>query len=133
MSTITTVASFDSLTSAKYVLLTTFRKDGTPVPTPLWHAVEGGLVYAATLDDTGKIKRIRNNRSVTIGACDIRGNPKGPTYAAVARVLHGEEGRYAAKLIESRYRTAAAMHIFQRLRHRRPMVGIVVAPEVDLP
>ncbi|MFD5824469.1 PPOX class F420-dependent oxidoreductase [Lentzea sp. NPDC060358] len=72
-----------------YLLLTTFRKDGTPVPTPVWVAPgpADGVIYAWSAKDTGKVKRIRRSGDVEIGPCDFRGNPKGPSIKARARLL----------------------------------------------
>ncbi|HEX7305749.1 PPOX class F420-dependent oxidoreductase [Lentzea sp.] len=73
----------------EYLLLTTFRKDGTPVPTPVWVApgATDGVIYAWSARDTGKVKRIRRSGDVEIGPCDFRGNPKGPSVKARARLL----------------------------------------------
>jgi len=63
MSEVMTAATFDILADAKYVLVTTFRRDGTPVPTPMGHAVADGIVYTTTLEAAA-----RSSVSGTIGA-----------------------------------------------------------------
>jgi PPOX class probable F420-dependent enzyme len=80
-------ASFGDVAAAKYVLLTTFRKDGTPVSTPLWAALDGDRLLMWTVTDSWKVKRIRRNPRVTVAACDVRGNPKGPAVEATAEIL----------------------------------------------
>jgi PPOX class probable F420-dependent enzyme len=77
------------LGKGQYLLLTTFRKDGTPVPTPVWVAPDdtGDAIYAWSNKDAGKVKRIRRSGDVEIGPCDLRGNPKGESIKARARVL----------------------------------------------
>lgn len=59
------------------MLLTTFRKSGTGVATPVWTvAVSDGRVGMWTGAGTGKYNRLRNNPNVTIQACTARGKPK---------------------------------------------------------
>jgi len=132
---VTTSESFDSLADASNILLTTFRRDGTPVPTPLWHAVKDGVVYTSTLESAGKIKRIRNDARVTISACTLRGKPMGPTYAARARILGVDESEQANKLKEARYRLARPIQFLESLIRRQRFVGIAIEPSpvVDLP
>lgn len=66
-------APFGLASSAKYVLLTTFRKDGTPVASPLWAALDGDTLLMWTVTDSWKVKRIRRNPAVIVQACDARG------------------------------------------------------------
>ncbi|MYT26445.1 PPOX class F420-dependent oxidoreductase [Streptomyces sp. SID7760] len=77
--------TLDELNQGKYVSLTTFRKDGTPVATPVWAVADGGELYVWTRSDSWKVKRIRNNGRVTLSACDVRGR-----VAEGAAVLEGE-------------------------------------------
>ncbi|WSF37079.1 PPOX class F420-dependent oxidoreductase [Streptomyces sp. NBC_01351] len=77
--------TLDELNRGRYVSLTTFRKDGTPVATPVWAVADGGELYVWTRTKTWKVKRIRNNGRVTVAACDVKG-----TVAAGAPVLEGE-------------------------------------------
>ncbi|MEU6863200.1 PPOX class F420-dependent oxidoreductase [Streptomyces sp. NPDC046876] len=65
--------NLEELGRSPYVSLTTFRKDGTPVATPVWAVVEDGELYVWTRSDAWKVKRIRNNGRVTLAACDVRG------------------------------------------------------------
>ena len=84
------MATLGQLGSEKYVLLTTFRKSGKAVPTPLWVVPDGDGLAFWTPKDAGKLKRIRNNPRVTVAACDVRGNPRGEAIEATARI--GDEG-----------------------------------------
>lgn len=88
---------------AKYVLLTTFRKDGTPVATPLWAAPDGDRLLMWTVTDSYKVKRIRRNSSVTVAPCDARGNPKGEAIAATAEVLDSAATERTRDVIARRY------------------------------
>ncbi|MFE5538112.1 PPOX class F420-dependent oxidoreductase [Streptomyces sp. NPDC056492] len=77
--------TLDELNQGKYVSLTTFRKDGTPVATPVWAVADGGELYVWTHSDSWKVKRIRNNGRVALSPCDVRGR-----VAEGAPVLEGE-------------------------------------------
>jgi len=57
-----------------YVSLATFRKSGVPVNTPVWIAGRDNTLYVFSEGKAGKVKRIRNNPSVRLAACDVRGN-----------------------------------------------------------
>jgi len=87
----------------KYISLATFRKNGTPVRTPLWFAELNGKLYFMTRNDSWKYKRIRNNPNVTVAHCTIRGKITGPDFAAHARVLPTEQWPEARKAVERKH------------------------------
>src|SRR5215469_3681033 len=67
----------------KYVAATTFRKSGTPVPTPTWIVpLDAGRVGFWTSSASGKYKRLRNNPRITLQPSDARGNVKAGTTPA---------------------------------------------------
>jgi PPOX class probable F420-dependent enzyme len=80
------MTTLEQLGPEKYVLLTTFRRDGRAVPTAVWAVPDGPGLAVWTVKDTGKVKRIRNSGRVTVAACDIRGNPHGEATEAQARI-----------------------------------------------
>jgi PPOX class probable F420-dependent enzyme len=80
------MATLEQLGTEKYVLLTTFRRDGRAVPTPLWVTPDDAGLGLWTVAGTGKLKRIRNNPRVTVAPCDFRGNPTGEAVEAQARI-----------------------------------------------
>jgi PPOX class probable F420-dependent enzyme len=94
---------FDSLHGHKYCLLTTFRKSGEPVPTPVWFGLADGKVYFRTEATVGKVKRIRNNPRVRLAPCTLRGRPLGPPAEGSARVLRPEGADRAEHAIASNY------------------------------
>lgn len=83
------------LAAEDFVLLTTFRKDGRSVPTPVWMAGLGDALAVSTPEGTGKLKRLRHTPRVTLQACSRRGQPKpeAPVIEAVAAVHWDEETR----------------------------------------
>jgi PPOX class probable F420-dependent enzyme len=93
----------EQLGSEKYVLLTTFRRDGRAVATPLWAVPHGSGLAFWTPADTGKVKRIRNSGRVTVAACDLRGNPRGEPIEATARIGDATELRQVSRRLAGKY------------------------------
>jgi PPOX class probable F420-dependent enzyme len=75
------------LAAERFVCLTTFRRDGTPVGTALWIVEDGDHLYVWTGSQTGKVKRVRNNPAVTIAPATRRGKPTGPAVPAKASIV----------------------------------------------
>jgi PPOX class probable F420-dependent enzyme len=75
-------------TAVRYVSLTTFRRDGREVRTPVWTAQSGGRCYIFSEAHVGKVKRIRNNGRARIAPCTMRGAITGPFVDAHARLVH---------------------------------------------
>lgn len=103
-----------SLQGQKYISLTTFRKNGTPVSTPVWFGEDGGKLYVMTRSDMGKTKRIRNNTHVKVAPCTIRGHVTGPVWEATARILPPAEHAYARQAINRKYWAARLPLIWTR-------------------
>lgn len=87
----------------KYISLTTYRKIGTGVATPVWYGEEAGNLYVMTRSVSGKYKRIRNNRRVRVAPSTIRGVVTGPEFDAMARILPPEQHRQARETINRKY------------------------------
>jgi uncharacterized protein len=91
----------------KYINLETYRKNGKGVRTPVWFVEtdddDGGILYVRTSDDTGKYKRIRNNPSVQIAPCDMRGGVKGKWVKGETRMASEDEKLKAFKMLEKKY------------------------------
>jgi hypothetical protein len=60
----------------KYINLETYRKDQTPVKTPVWFIIENDQIHIITKETTGKVKRLRNNSNARIAICSMRGDVK---------------------------------------------------------
>jgi PPOX class probable F420-dependent enzyme len=87
----------------KTALLTTFRRDGTPVATPLSVAVEGDRAYVRTYENAGKSKRLRNDSHVELAPSTTRGTPTGAPVAAEARRLDAAGSDHAARLLRRKH------------------------------
>ncbi|MFF3402690.1 PPOX class F420-dependent oxidoreductase [Streptomyces sp. NPDC002659] len=95
----------EDFASARYVSLTTYRKDGTGVATPVWFAVDGGELFVWTRSDSWKVKRLRNNSRVALTVCDARGriSEGAPSAEGTARLLDDEGTGAIRKLLSRKY------------------------------
>ena len=82
---------FAALPAKGLALLTTFRRSGEAVPTPVEIRARGERVYFTTWSTTGKVKRLAHTPNVTLARCTRMGKPSGPSVAGVARRLDGPE------------------------------------------
>jgi uncharacterized protein len=98
----------------KYISLTTFRKTGVGVATPVWFGEDDGKLYVMTRSDMGKTKRVRNNPQVKVAPSTIRGKVTGPEFAATARILPREAHRHARETINRKYWMARIPLIWSR-------------------
>ena len=105
---------FEYLEGHSYINLTTFRKSGEPVSTPLWFALHEGRLYATTEPDSGKMKRIRNDPRVVLAPCNAWGKEKGARVEGIARPLaEGEAPKNAALAFYKKYRRGLRLfHLF---------------------
>jgi PPOX class probable F420-dependent enzyme len=87
----------------KYISLTTFRKSGAAVPTPVWFGECDDKLYVMTRSDSGKYKRIRNDSQVRVAPCTVRGKTAGPEFAATAQILPPNAWPAAHKAIKQKY------------------------------
>ncbi|WP_019970183.1 PPOX class F420-dependent oxidoreductase [Mycobacterium sp. 141] len=109
--------TFADVAKAKYVLLTTFTKDGRPKPTPIWAAPSGDRLLVITQADSWKVKRIRNTPRVTLAACDMRGNPESEPVEAQAVILDQARNGEVYDAIGKRYGLIGkAFNLFSKLR-----------------
>jgi uncharacterized protein len=90
----------------KYVSLRTYRKNGLAVATPVWFGEDAGKLYVMTRSISGKCKRIRNNPTVLVAPCTIRGAITGPESPASARILPATQNAAARTTINRKYWTA---------------------------
>ena len=97
------MATLEQLGAEKYVLLTTFRRDGRAVSTPLWVVPDGSGLAFWTPAGTGKVKRIRNSGRVTVAPCDVRGNLHGDAIEANARIGDSTDRRRIGEGLKRKY------------------------------
>ncbi|HEY1824756.1 MAG TPA: PPOX class F420-dependent oxidoreductase [Acidimicrobiales bacterium] len=128
-----------AISDEKYMLLTTFRKDGTPVSSPVWVVpLEGATFGFATSSASGKAKRLARTARVTVQASDMRGRvAKGSEVIdAQAEIVSGSQYETIKAKVKDKYgymvtlsRTLGAIAATIR---RKPMpygdIGIVITP-----
>jgi uncharacterized protein len=96
-------SAIETLTGQKYIALTTFRKSGQGVLTPVWFAADADRFYVWTDSGSGKVKRIHNNPQVQVAPSDMAGKPLGPGFMGRARVLEQKEWAAADRLYKKKY------------------------------
>ncbi|MFJ7334133.1 PPOX class F420-dependent oxidoreductase [Streptomyces sp. NPDC101110] len=95
--------TLDELGAGKYLLITSYRRNGTPVATPVWVVRDGAALGAWTPADSWKVKRIRNRADVLVGPCDLRGNPTGDQVPATAEICDPATTARYRRLIAGKY------------------------------
>lgn len=80
-------SDLDALRSTKTVLLTTYKRDGTAVGTPVSIAFDGPRAFFRSWHKAWKTKRTARNPAVVVQPSNLRGRPKGLAVPAVARLL----------------------------------------------
>jgi uncharacterized protein len=104
-------------------LLTTYKRDGTPVGTAVNIVVEGDHAYFRTWDTAWKFRRILNNPEVEVAPSTGLGRPTGPAIGSRARVLEGEEATHAGRLLARKYPVSHGILVplVHRLRGNKTM------------
>jgi PPOX class probable F420-dependent enzyme len=120
----------DEIGRSRYVSLTTYRRNGTGVATPVWHVVDGGELFVVSDAEAWKVKRIRNNTHVMVTVCGVRGKiaPGAPSAQGTARLLDEAGTETARALLARKYVMSRLGNWFTGiLRIRRgPVIGIAV-------
>ena len=99
----------DQFLDQKYINLETYKKDGTPVRTPVWFVIDNDLIYVITRESTGKVKRLKNNHDVRIVLCSFKGEPKNEWIKGKAEKIIGEKADIAIKLRKKKYGMSARL------------------------
>jgi PPOX class probable F420-dependent enzyme len=102
---------FEAFRGQKYLNLETFKKSGEGVKTPVWFAADPAAdlgspeakLYAYTVGNSGKVKRIRNNGRARIAPCDARGKLLGDWVDVTAQIIAGHEAESADRLLNKKY------------------------------
>jgi PPOX class probable F420-dependent enzyme len=117
------MSTLSSLKDTKTVLLTTYKRDGTPVDTPVSIAFDGDRAFFRSYDKAWKTKRLRNNPRVKVAPANVKGTPTGSALDARATLLEGDEARVAARALARRHRIlqAVAVPVMHRLARYRTM------------
>jgi uncharacterized protein len=101
--TVDRVGAFDDLATKRTVLVTTYKRDGSVVPTAVNVVVLGDHAYFRTWSTAGKAKRLRRDPKVLIAPATARGRPTGPAMAATARLLGPEHEQPIRQALAKKY------------------------------
>jgi PPOX class probable F420-dependent enzyme len=106
----------------KYLSLTSFRRDGTGVATPVWFVETGGRLLVETDAASYKVRRIRRDPRVTIAPCTATGRLRGTPVPAWAELLPDAEVARVERLMARKYRVdllfIKPFRTLQRALHR---------------
>jgi PPOX class probable F420-dependent enzyme len=119
MSTVLERATFPDLGREQCITLTTFRKTGQAVTTPVWFAERLGTIYVGTHADAGKLKRLRHTARVTLAPCTYTGKVTGSVSEGNARILtESEESTAASAALAKKYGLMRSLYLFVRNARR---------------
>jgi PPOX class probable F420-dependent enzyme len=96
-------SAIERFAGESYVSLTTYRRDGTGVPTAVWCAADGDALYIWTAADTWKVKRIRRRGDVTVAVCSRLGKLRGEPIPGQAEICDATASDRTRELIKKKY------------------------------
>ena len=126
---------FGALEKSDFLNLETFRKNGAGVRTPVWFAADpasdirsgGAKLYIYTIENTGKVKRVRNNPRVRVAPCNRTGKLEGEWIDAKAQIVQGAEAALGLKLLTQKYFLKRIFDLFAVFRSAKREV-LVITP-----
>jgi uncharacterized protein len=118
----------------KYLRLTSFRRDGTGVATPVWFVEADGRLLVETDASSYKVRRIRRDPRITVAPCTATGRLRGGPVAAWAELLPDAEVARVEQLMARKYRAdllfIKPLRTVQAALHRRRPRGTLVVVEI---
>lgn len=124
-----------SLGRAPYVSLTTYRKDGSPVSTPMQVVPRGEFLFFWTRVDSGKIKRLAHDEVVRVAPCTMRGKHTGPSIVGIGRSVSGGAEEMVRELMLYKYGTRMKWSLrLRRLVGRdaeRTAIQVTLEPDME--
>lgn len=134
------VADLDALFPGRYLSVTTFKRDGTGVATPMWFVCDGARLFAFTDLHSAKVRRVRRNRHVLVAPCRVNGQLRSKPIPAQAEVLTEEPDlERVRELLLARYRVSYRIvmlfyRVGRRLRGKQSVAdGAALAITVEQP
>ena len=93
----------EQFSEQKYINLETYKRDNTPIKTPVWFVIDNDLIYIITRESTGKVKRLKNNQNVRIVTCSFSGETKNEWVNGKVQKVTGSEADNVIKLRKKKY------------------------------
>lgn len=124
------------LARARYISVTTYKRTGAGVATPVWFVERDGALCIYSDPTAGKIKRLRRDPRVTVAPCTVSGRLTGPVRPGTARIVTdpAEIAAINAALWRKYRPTRTLLALVERLRHpfaRRSASGESVYVVID--
>jgi len=117
----------EQFSKQKYINLETYKRDNTPIKTPVWFVIDNDLIYIITRESTGKVKRLKNNQNVRIVPCSFKGEIKSEWVNGKAQKIMGSEADKVIELRKKKYGFAVRLSgLFNSQK------GNLVAYSIDL-
>ena len=124
----------ERLSAGKYLSLTTFKRDGSAVATPVWVARDGDQLVVITDASSGKAKRLKKDEHVQLAPCDMRGKITGPGSEGRATLVDEADTAHITSLIKRKYGLAyAVIGLMEKLRRRGSSGSVGIRIEVSQP
>lgn len=110
----------EALFPSRFLSITSFKRDGSGVATPVWSVSDGTRLYAFTDLHSAKVRRIRRHPQITVAPCRVNGKLVRPPVPARAEVLTARADlEYARRLLLERYKVSYRLvMLFYRLGRR---------------
>jgi uncharacterized protein len=114
------MADLDQLFPGRFLSLTSFRRDGTGVATPVWFGSDGTRLFAFTDLHSAKVRRVRRNPHVLVAPCRVNGKLRSEPVSARVDVLTDRADLERVKQVLTRCHPVSyrLVILFYRLGHR---------------
>ena len=101
-----TFPTTEQLTKNKYISLKTFKKDGTPMSTPVWFAFDKSehKIFMTTVKKANKLKRLRHTDKVEFAFCNARGKTRSQYFSGTCKELDQNNILQAYNSLKKKYR-----------------------------
>ena len=106
----------NSLETGKYICILTYKKNGDGVSTPVWFIRKDNKIYIRTSNQSGKVKRIKNNNNVLYALCNISGRIKGEWHSGVAKIEPDVNKMIFSKITEKYGLIAQIINILYKIK-----------------
>lgn len=122
------MSNTQQFSNQKYLNLETYRKSGQAMPTPVWFVEDGGAYFIRTVQNAGKVKRVRNNPAVRIVPCGQRGEIKGEWVSATASIASAAEAARTDQLLTKKYGLLKRLFDLMQRNRGADVIKVVVNP-----
>lgn len=106
----------NSLEPGKYICILTYKKNGDGVSTPVWFIRKDNKIYIRTSNQSGKVKRIKNNNNVSYALCNISGRIKGEWHSGLAKIEPDVNKMIFSKITEKYGLIAQIINILYKIK-----------------